>query len=123
MTFKGQVGAGKLLLFPSDHDSPPAADSEHIAFEVCGDSLESDDPRTSIFNGDVLVCRTRFTEEEAVKRLCVVRVNRSELLVRKLARCSECVELRPTNPAYPVQRVEPEAVEIIAVVEQFCRSA
>ncbi len=122
---KGQVTAGRVVAFPADTIAkkklplpPRIAGIKGLAiYEVCGDSLETSNPQTTIYSGDFVITRPVQTCDEAEQRLCILLLNDSEKVVKRVAgKDGDILTLTSANPDYKPQKVDIHNVEILAVV-------
>lgn len=88
---------------------------EMIALRVQGDSMEGD----AIVNGDIAIIKLQ-TQARA-HEIAAVRVDRSEVTLKRVRIQDGIAELIPSNPEYQVRCYPAEQVEIIGVLEGLIR--
>jgi SOS-response transcriptional repressor LexA len=127
----GQVGAGKSVLqFPQLVTQRNITIPEHISntykklilFDVSGESLAFE----KISDGDTLICNPNFELENiTVAQICVLMLYGNELIAKHL--CFDkngriCLSARNSEGKIACFTVEPEQVEVLAVVVGLYRS-
>lgn len=127
----GEVSAGKVIAFPTDHiktiEIPLSEQLKNpknaIAYTVLGNCLETNDPLTSIYDGDTIIAKTIFEKAEVCNKICILRIYGSEILAKRVGcgNSDDTLTLLPSNPNFLPITVKAEEVEILAVVVEFIR--
>lgn len=122
----GEVGAGKLVLFPSHQKRRKldfvllpknAKSTESTTYLVKGDSQESDDAAANICDGELVIVRNAFKSEELPGRMCILRLYRSEITLKRVEILPEGrVKLLCNNPAYDDIECDDGDVEVLGIV-------
>ena len=102
----GQITAGLPMYAQEEWDGTVIADSQLytgenlFALRIKGDSMKD----AGILDGDIAICRPR--QYAVNNEIVVALVSDEEATVKRfyLDRNAGCIELRPENPSFPVQR-------------------
>lgn len=108
----GHITAGLPMYAQEEWEGTVLADSQMYPQEdlfglrVEGDSMKD----AGILDGDIAICKPR--QYAVNNEIVVALVHNDEATVKRfyLDRNAECIELRPENPAFPIQRYAPDDV-------------
>lgn len=117
----GQIGAGRVIVFPSETKHQLIAlpsnlvNLEPFTFTVCGNSFTDE----GIVDGTVLIARRKFRENEITDgRLCIVRIAENGDTMKRVYRLkNEMIRLSSGNKEHPDAIYAAEFVEVIALIE------
>jgi len=116
----GEIGAGKVVPFIPQNGLIEVAvpknladDREIMTLTVRGCSLEDE----GIFDGDVLICRLRFSWSEIDENtICAVFIHSTgELCAKKIIREANMLTLRASGGGIPDKQYSPDEIEIKAI--------
>lgn len=122
----GQIGAGKVVDFIPKNKKrwivvPQTTHrfQHFITYTVSGNSLVG----RGIFDGDVLICRTRFEVSEIKEdTVCVLLIHNAELTVKMIEFNEDgTVTIKSAHPGFPDRRLSSEEVYIKALVSELQR--
>lgn len=110
----GHITAGLPMYAQEEWDGTVLADSrlypqEHLfALRVQGDSMKD----AGILDGDIALCKPREYAEN--NEIVVALIHDEEATVKRfyLDHGAGCIELRPENPAFEIQRYGPDDIRV-----------